>query len=373
MSDRALDGLANAPPRAGGLLLHKNTPRKKKKAEERLPFEGEEAAGDDDDDGNNNALDAISDAISHASATTHHTQNSNRSHHSAFLTAIHEHEQAVAKLRKETREKLHAASVPTFEDESHAIKLAQLRLAKSRHAMRGHRKEGHRDDSHKVNAMEAIARKSRDVGQVALRCNMRKFIDFCGAGRCVDIRATGSIFCAAFDLDITFHVEGLMRGYRIWNRQMRKDRLHNKANHVRRTNESALRKYRAISQGLDPFAEDSAEEDDDDEDDDEEDDDEGSSSEPGSQEEGSSSDASSSRPGRLRRGRRPRRAHLARRRRRRRRRRRHPELGLLGGKREVHLCLPFEGASPPVSSRPRARRTRRSRRRSPRAARGRTS
>ena len=81
--------------------------------------------------------------------------------------AQRQHEVAVAKLRKDARRVVHEASVPTFDDEFHAIKVSQLRLAKSRHAMRGHKKEGKKDDSHKINAMECIQRKRLDLGQAA--------------------------------------------------------------------------------------------------------------------------------------------------------------------------------------------------------------
>ncbi|KAK7240902.1 hypothetical protein SO694_0005515 [Aureococcus anophagefferens] len=186
-----------------------------------------------------------------------------RSHHSAFDTARREHDADLAKLRKAAREQIHAASVPTIDDEFHAVKLAQHRLAKSRHAMRGHKKDGTRDDSHKVNAMEAIVRKRRDLGQVALRCNMRKIIDLCSARGAVRLRATGSIMCAAFDIDLCFHVEGLMRAHRLWARRKRKDRLRKKAFRIQTMNESALRKYRAISRGQDPRESDEEDESDD--------------------------------------------------------------------------------------------------------------
>ncbi|KAH8056903.1 hypothetical protein JL722_7123 [Aureococcus anophagefferens] len=191
-----------------------------------------------------------------------------RSHHSAFDTARREHDADLAKLRKAASEQIHAASVPTIDDEFHAVKLAQHRLAKSRHAMRGHKKDGTRDDSHKVNAMEAIVRKRRDLGQVALRCNMRKIIDLCSARGAVRLRATGSIMCAAFDIDLCFHVEGLMRAHRLWARRKRKDRLRKKAFRIQTMNESALRKYRAISRGQDPRESDEEDESDDASDDD---------------------------------------------------------------------------------------------------------
>ncbi|KAH8070180.1 hypothetical protein JL721_5405 [Aureococcus anophagefferens] len=143
-------------------------------------------------------------------------------------------------LRKAAREQIHAASVPTIDDEFHAVKLAQHRLAKSRHAMRGHKKDGTRDDSHKVNAMEAIVRKRRDLGQVALRCNMRKIIDLWAHAR----------------------------AHRLWARRKRKDRLRKKAFRIQTMNESALRKYRAISRGQDPRESDEEDESDDASDDD---------------------------------------------------------------------------------------------------------
>ena len=172
-------------------------------------------------------------------------------------------EEALELAKRKELAKIHAASVPTIDDEFHAVKLAQHRLAKSRHAMRGHKKDGTRDDSHKVNAMEAIVRKRRDLGQVALRCNMRKIIDLCSARGAVRLRATGSIMCAAFDIDLCFHVEGLMRAHRLWARRKRKDRLRKKAFRIQTMNESALRKYRAISRGQDPRESDEEDESDD--------------------------------------------------------------------------------------------------------------